>query len=127
MNSCGRNKTNRYSLSDSPRTTWDVLDIEHKFDIRYIECTVMVLSASQTEYQVSAGIRKRLSDMTRAERSRVLNAMLAESYLRSEVFQQREQIDPEWAIQVRNLAARINSTEGPSEDEEVGFLIQIPE
>src|SRR5579863_10176024 len=83
--------------------------------------------SGNTEFQVSAGVKKRLSAMTRAEASRVVNAMIADNLMRlhPEEFGKHAASDPAWASSIRDLAERIHSVKNPEEDDDSFLLIRI--
>ena len=81
--------------------------------------------STRSEYQVSEGVKKRLAEMNRAEASRVVNAMCAESWMRFPEFKELLDRNPDWAAKVRNLAERVHTAVKPEEDDQTFLLVRI--
>jgi len=70
--------------------------------------------SGNTKYQVSAGVKKRFSQMTPAEMDRVQAAALAELLLTAfgREFEAEATARPEWAAKIREDAAKVKALEG---------------
>jgi hypothetical protein len=77
-------------------------------------------SSGNTKHQVSAGVKKRFSQMTQAELTRVADAgwatlldmPLPEGSRTRALFEEMAKESPEWVVKVRQAAADVNAIEG---------------